>query len=335
MSERAWILALAVVLLAAPALAAPSAADKVEARKHFDAGVAYAKQGAYDAALTEFTRAYDLAPTFVVLYNVAKAREELGQPVEAIAAYQRYLADGGAAVPAERRAKVTAQVKELEGRVGTIKLHVSPDTAKVFLDGASVDPAAAAHGIRVNPGAHRVAAAAEGYADGKQELAIDHGGVFEVTLALAPLALPQPAVPLPAPAPSPQPSQLEVIPPLPGPATAPPGILPRINTQESGGSAQRAIGYTVAAAGIAALATGGILYLVALSDRQKAIDAGCTATSCIGQGASYWGDARDNVTRSRIAAIAGGVLVAGGLTVVLIAPATHDAPAGVMLGGRF
>jgi hypothetical protein len=33
--------------------------------------------------------------------------------------------------------------------------------------------------------------------------------------------------------------------------------------------------------------------------------------------------------------IAGGVLVAGGLTLVLIAPATRDAPAGVMLGGRF
>jgi tetratricopeptide (TPR) repeat protein len=343
MSDRLVALVIALVLIAAPAVAAP-ADTKAEARRHFDAGVACAKQGSYSAALVEFTRAYQLSPSYAVLYNIGKAQEALGQPVEAVAAFERYLAEGGAAVPADRRTKVTAQLKELEAHIGTITIHAAPETATVYLDGAVIDAATAARGVRVNIGPHRVMATADGYVSTKREVDVERVGVFDVTLALAPIPPPAPAkpdepaaadvppLPPPPPAPSPSPS-IPLTPPAPAlQLSAPPPPLARA---PDSGRAQRGIGYAVTAAGAAALIAGGVIYLVALSDRQKAIDAQCTAMTCMGQGLAYWHDAQNGVTWSRRAAIAGGVLVAGGLTVVLMAPSGRDAPAGLALGGRF
>jgi len=161
-----------------------------------------------------------------------------------------------------------------------------------------------------------------------------------VTLALA-------AVPPPVPPPvtvyaPPPPDVAQAPPPAPTtpPAVSPAPIIqqpvaPPPSREPAPGRAQRTIGYTLVAVGAAALAAGGVLYLVALSDRQKAIDAGCNSATCVGEGATHWQDAKDGLTRSRIAAIAGGAFVAGGLTLVLIAPSGRDAPAGLALGGRF
>jgi tetratricopeptide (TPR) repeat protein len=333
MSERLAALVIALMLIASPVVAA-AADTKAEARRHFDAGVAYAKQGSYSAALVEFTRAYQLSPSYAVLYNIGKAQEALGQPVEAAAAFERYLAEGGSAVPADRRTKVTAELEELEAHIGTITIHAAPETATVYLDDAVIDAAAAARGVRVSVGPHRVMATAEGYVAAKREIDVARVGVFDVTLALAPIPPPVLAAPDEpvAPAPPPPAAPVPVMPP-PAPALQQPAPPP-LRASDSG-HVQRGIGYAVTAAGAAALAAGGVLYLVALSDRQKAIDAQCTAASCRGQGLAYWQDAQNGVTWSRRAAIAGGVLVAGGLTLVLIAPSGRDAPAGLVLGGRF
>jgi tetratricopeptide (TPR) repeat protein len=336
MSDRFAALALVLLLIAAPAAAASPKA-KAEARRHFDAGVAHAKAGEYRDALTEFTRAYDLAPSPTALYNIATAQAELGQMVEAIDSFHRYLGERSETVPAERRAQVLQRIAELESRTGTITVHASPETAKVYLDGQLIEAAAAAKGVRVNPGPHRVLAAADGYDDAKREIDVGRAAVFDVTLALAPVP-PAPrqepvvpdAPPLPPPPAAPPPAIVPATPALQQPASA-----PRPAPRSGGVGVQRAIGYGVAAAGALALAAGGVLYLKALSDRDKAINAGCTATACPPPGDSDWRSAQNGVTWSRRAAIAGGVLVAAGLTVVLIAPSSRDAPAGLAVAGRF
>jgi hypothetical protein len=177
---------------------------------------------------------------------------------------------------------------------------------------------------------------ADGHVAAKQEVDVARVGVFDVTVALAPIPPPVPAKPdepAASAAPAPAVAPVPVTPPAPI-LQQQPSPLPPVRAADSG-RVQRGIGYAVTVAGAAALAAGGVLYLVALSDRQKAIDAHCTTTSCTGQGFEYWTDAQNGVTWSRRAAIAGGVLVAGGLTLVLIAPSGRDAPAGLALGGRF
>ena len=50
------------------------------------------------AALAELSRAYELVPRHEVLYNIGRVEVQLGHPVEAARAYERYLAEGGDAV---------------------------------------------------------------------------------------------------------------------------------------------------------------------------------------------------------------------------------------------
>src|SRR5262245_54854214 len=55
----------------APSDAAQSPKIK-EATARFERGLALYDDGDYDAALVEFSRAYELSPTYKVLYNIAK-----------------------------------------------------------------------------------------------------------------------------------------------------------------------------------------------------------------------------------------------------------------------
>src|SRR6516165_888620 len=108
----ACVIAVPVAAGVRPAAAAP-ANNKAEARRHFQVGVSEAQAGAYREAVIEFTRAYELSPNFAVLYNLGMAEAALGDAAAAITTFERYLAEGSKAVPADRRAKVTGEMKSL------------------------------------------------------------------------------------------------------------------------------------------------------------------------------------------------------------------------------
>jgi tetratricopeptide (TPR) repeat protein len=303
---------LAVMLVPALAVAAP-ADDKVEARRHFEAGLAEARAGAYRDALAEFQRAYDLSPNFAVLYNVARAQEALGDAAAALGSFERYLADGGGEVLADRRAGVTAEMERLRPRTGSIVVRVSPATARVTLDGAALDAAAAARGVRVNIGARKLLAAQEGYVSTEETIMVGGGQVASVSLELVPVPAepPRAAPPPPLPAAAPEPA---------GPAGPAAALNERPPSPAQGprstGSVRRTLGYVAGAAGLAALAAGAVLYLRARSDLQSAVDAGCTQDQCVGAGASHWQDAQHGVRNARISAGAGAVLLTGGAVLI-------------------
>ena len=341
MSDRAPFLgaAVAAALVLLPAGAHAQRADKVEARRHFDIGVADAKAGAYREAVVEFQRAYELSPNFAVLYNLATAEAALGDPAGALATYERYLAEGGAKVPPERRAKVAAEMKQLVPRTGSILPHLSPEGVRASLDGVAIDSTALARGLRVNVGQHKLAATAEGHLPVERTVTVGSGDTLNVTLALAPV--PSPAADLPlAPPPAP-PEPIALPPPAPPSPSAPALVAERpsspIAGERSTGTVQRVVGYAVGAAGLVALGTGGVLYLVARSNADKAIAAHCTQdlTTCTGDGKKNWDDAQAGVKNSRIAAAVGGLLLVGGVGLVVMAPSSSGGPAGVALAGRW
>src|SRR6185437_16521309 len=230
---RPLAVAAAIALLAGPASGAGARADKAEARRHFQVGVAAAESGVYAEAVVEFTRAYELSPNFAVLYNIAKAQEALGDEPAALATFERYLAEGASAIPAPRRADIAAEMKELAARTGVIIPHVTPDGARVTLDGTGLAPGAIGHGVRVKLGAHRLAAAKDGYAVAEQTVTVTSGDNLDLTLALAPL---------------PEAPQVPVPPPLAPPpaAAAPQSLLIQLAPAppaRSSGSALRTLGY--------------------------------------------------------------------------------------------
>jgi hypothetical protein len=329
---RTITLAAALALLVTPARAIGGRPDKAEARRHFQVGVSAAEAGAYAEAIVEFTRAYELSPNFAVLYNIATAQEAVGDEPAALTTFERYLAEGGTAIPAARRADVGARMKQLTARTGVIVPHVSPDGARVTLDGAALAPQALGRAQRVKLGAHELGAAKEGYADATRAVTVASGDTIDVTLALAPIpeapapAPPPPAAPPPAPAPAapPQPLLIQLAPPSASPARA-------------GGSGLRTVGYIVGGAGLAALATGGALYLNSWLQAQNAINNGCTQNlkTCMGNGLAEWQSSQDYAKAAQIVAAAGGVLLVGGVVMVAVAPSSTGGPPSVALAGRF
>jgi hypothetical protein len=111
-------LLLAVALLLGLARSAGAQENPREAaRWHYARGLKLAGENGYEAALQEFTRAYELSPQFAVLYNIAQCQVALGRPWEAVATLTRYLREGEDHVPPDRRQLVTAQLAELRSRL--------------------------------------------------------------------------------------------------------------------------------------------------------------------------------------------------------------------------
>jgi hypothetical protein len=331
-AARAALVAGVLAALARPALAAPPG-NKAEARRHFQVGVTEAQAGAYREAVIEFTRAYELYPNFAVLYNLGTAQAALGDAAAAMTSFERYLAEGGKAVSADRRAKVVEEMKALATRTGSIVPHVTPESARLTLDGAALDHPTTGAGLRVNVGIHRLAAAANGYLPAEQTVTVASGDVANVALALAP-------VPPPRPEPAPPPRVVELPPPplldAPAPIAALDRPAPVPVPARSTGSVQRTIGYLAGVAGLAGLAAGGLFYAYAWTQAQDAVNNGCTddLSTCRGDGMNQWLNSEKWIKNARIAALVGGGLFVSGAVIVLAAPSA-GAPGGVALAGRW
>ncbi|MET0596064.1 MAG: hypothetical protein ABW133_25410, partial [Polyangiaceae bacterium] len=102
------LLALAPLSTSFNAFAAPDTppADKTavdEARQRFQKGVQLFHEWSFEAALAEFRKAYQLAPSYRLLYNIAQVHYELHNYVDALKAFRQYLNEGGTDVPVDRR----------------------------------------------------------------------------------------------------------------------------------------------------------------------------------------------------------------------------------------
>src|SRR5262245_24707637 len=102
-------LAASLVLSTIPASAeAPASgdgsADRLrEARGRFERGIELYEEGDMDAALVELRRAYELAPSYKLLFNIGQVHLQKSDYASALDAFERYLAQGGENVATKRR----------------------------------------------------------------------------------------------------------------------------------------------------------------------------------------------------------------------------------------
>ncbi len=126
--------------------------QKEEARSRFQRGVELYRDGDYRGALIEFNRAYQTAPNFRLQFNIGQTCVELQDYACGLRAFERYLAEGKAEVPADRRTTAENEVKRLQKLVGYIRVVVDQPGAEVLLDNVSIGKTPLADAILVSAG---------------------------------------------------------------------------------------------------------------------------------------------------------------------------------------
>lgn len=289
-TARLSILSFVLALhLARPALGASEGeADALVAR-----GLDLREAGRDDDALALFKRAFALAPSPRTRAQVALAEQALGMWVAAEA-------DLSAALAATEDPWIAQHRAALEGALAVVRRHVGSldvrgaDGAEVAIDGVKLGNLPVKAPFRVEAGRRTLEVTQAGHYPTSRAVEIPAGGVARETVTLVRLP-PQTATPRSGPAPE--------------------GAAPR------DGRGQRMLGWVFAGTGGALLATGGVSLLV----RAGIVDD--YNTRCPGLGAAQPADcdakidsARTWLTVSIVSFVAGGVLAAGGVALVVTAP---------------
>ena len=132
------------------------------ARDAFQRGVAALDAGQFDVAADAFEQSYQLRAVPSVLINLAIARRGQGRYRDAIAAFERFLAEPGPRATPATIAQANSDMQALRAALPTLVIHVEPATSAIALDGQAQTPDG--NGIiTMDPGRHVVEVTSEGY----------------------------------------------------------------------------------------------------------------------------------------------------------------------------
>ncbi len=183
------LVALALTLSAGVARSAPSVSDDARARAitRFQRGQELYADRDFAGALSEFHKAYELAPSYRLLYDIGQVCYQMHDYVCAQQSRARYLADGGAEIPAPRRLAVERELTELQQRLGYLDLQVDVAGAEVSVDDVLAGVAPLAQPISVSAGRHRATVTAPGRVPVTRIVDVAGQDTAHVTIALVAL----------------------------------------------------------------------------------------------------------------------------------------------------
>lgn len=180
----ALAVALAVSLSAPPASAEDDDATK-EAKEHFTKGVEFFNAGEFGAALGEFFYAYNVAPHYMVLYNIARCYARLNKHIEAKGYFEQYLEEGGDKIGKKRLKEVAEEMAALEKIIAYLDVKtgdVKGVTIKVGNKVAGQTPLE--EPVAVEPGPVTVSAEADGYRPESKDIVVPAGKTIDVDFEL-------------------------------------------------------------------------------------------------------------------------------------------------------
>lgn len=171
-----------VLSLALAALLSATPAEKKEAATHYQRGIGLYKESNFSAALSEFKAAYTALPSWEVLFNLGLCQRRLFQYGPAIRSFDRYLAEGGAKVPADRRAAVADELQQIRALTATVAVIVKGPTATVVIDGEPVGETPLGELVLLGPGKHLVRAERDGCSPDEKTIEVVSGQAQAVEL---------------------------------------------------------------------------------------------------------------------------------------------------------
>jgi hypothetical protein len=128
---------------APPASSPPSGDEKApasedaklkEARERHARGVQLLGEGNCEAGRVEFQRAYELAPSYKILFNLGLCHARLGDYVSAMKAFSKFLAEGGPEINAEKRDEVNKEIERIRPRIARVTVKTNVPDADVSVD---------------------------------------------------------------------------------------------------------------------------------------------------------------------------------------------------------
>jgi hypothetical protein len=285
-------------------------ADEDRRASVYREGVEAAAAGRWADARDRFQAALSLRPSPKVFFSLAQCEEQLGQVASAQADYARArqwahesAGDSDVATAADQAARA------IEPRVPHLRVVVSGSSAPTAtLDEKPISPGEA---IAVDPGVHHVVVRAAGMRDASVSAAVGEGQQLDLPVRLDAEAPPPP--------PPPPPARATDAVPAPIAASGPPW---------------RPIALIAGGAGVAALGAGAYFGVQARSKNDQSYAQGCHGDDCPEPAASTRREALSDANASTALMVAGGVLVASGIAIWILAPSGAPAPATPPSGAR-
>jgi hypothetical protein len=192
-----------LALLAQALTPTPDPQAKAKAQGLLNEGSRLYGEGDYAGALEKFNTAYAAYPSPKLMFNIGQANRDLGRPVEALQAFEKFLADESGALP-ETAADARTSLAELREKLGRILIDCQAADTEVSIDGKSVGLTPLPEPIWATPGRHQVTANHAHAAFAIENVDVSAGSLHTVTLQLHSLADPVVAVPTVAVAPATQ-----------------------------------------------------------------------------------------------------------------------------------
>jgi hypothetical protein len=170
-------------------LLAPAEKDnRSQAQGLLTQGTELYAHGDYAAALEKFKAAYEVFPSPKLWFNIGQANRDLGRPVEALEAFQHFLADAPDA-PAETIAEARRSAAELRSKLGRLEITCATSDAEVSVDGKSVGTTPLVDPVWTTPGSHQVAVRHPRFAATVEDVDVKPGTLRSVAITLRPLDL--------------------------------------------------------------------------------------------------------------------------------------------------
>jgi hypothetical protein len=176
-----WILAMTVA--ADPRAQAQTAEEHTRAKAAAAEGARLYAAGEFAAALARLEEAYGYEHNPRMLFNIAQAQRGLARDLDALIAFERFLAEApdGAKDAREDAAKAVA---ELRKRVATVEVTSEVSGATVRVDGRPVGQTPQVRPIRVAPGPHQVVVEKVGHTAFVDRVEVRAGGTVRVRAVL-------------------------------------------------------------------------------------------------------------------------------------------------------
>jgi len=171
---------------ATPGIDDPQA--KAQAQALLSEGTRLYGEGDVAGALEKFQAAYAAFPSPKLMFNIGRANDDLGRPVAAMEAFEKFLAEATDASP-ETIANANKSASELRRKLGRIRIDCETADAEVNVDGKRAGLTPLPELVWATPGRHQVTAKHAIAAPAIEDVDVAAGSVSTVTMRLLPAAV--------------------------------------------------------------------------------------------------------------------------------------------------